>query len=173
MRLELAGVFLGAFYSIFAPKSSVRVLGGLLRNDHNNSPVFLSQVLHIVLNDARFEERVSRAHSKQYYTVVRHHILACLENEAVSKLSKTENHFESKRFLLRGLGINQIYSEVFFSSATQLTSNISSTAFIVPAALKISQSSLSLLQRLLKGNPWKNDCLMTVTCRFAPKAYRK
>jgi hypothetical protein len=98
MRLELAGVFLGAFYSVFAAKSPVRVFSGLLRNNHNNSPILPGQVLHVVFDDARFEVRITRAHSEQDYTVVRHHILACLENETVPKLSKFENHFERTGF---------------------------------------------------------------------------
>ena len=99
MRLELAGVFLGAFYSIFAAQSSVRVFCGLLWYNHYDSPLFLAQVTHIVFNDARFEVRISRAHSKQNYTVVRHHFLACLENETVFNLSKIENHFDWKSFV--------------------------------------------------------------------------
>ena len=93
VRLELTGVFLGSFHSIFTPQSSVRMFSWLLWYNHNDSSFFLPQVMHIVLNNMRFKIWISRAHSKQYYTVARHNILACLKNETFFKLNKVKHHF--------------------------------------------------------------------------------
>ena len=93
VRLELTGVFLGSFHSIFTPQSPVRMFSWLLWYNHNYSSFVLSQVLHIVLNNVGFEVWISRAHSKQYYTVACHHILTCFKNEAFSKLDKVKDHF--------------------------------------------------------------------------------
>ena len=92
-RLELTGVSLGPFHSIFTPQSSVRMFSWLLWYNHNYSSFVLSQVLHIVLNNMRFKIWISRAHSKQYYTVAGHHILTCFKNEAFFKLNKVKHHF--------------------------------------------------------------------------------
>ena len=98
MRLELIGVSLGPFHSIFTPQSSVRMFSWLLWYNNNDSSFFLPQVLNIVLNNMRFKIWISRAHSKQYYTVARHHILACLKNEAFSKLNKVKHHFNLRGY---------------------------------------------------------------------------
>ena len=97
-RLELTGVSLGPFHSIFTPQSSVRMFSWLLWYNHNYSSFFLPQVLHIVLNNMRFKIWISRAHSKQYYTVACHHILTCFKNEAFSKLDKVKHHFNFRGY---------------------------------------------------------------------------
>lgn len=100
VRQELTGIFLSSFDSILTSKSPVRVLCRLLRHNHNDSSLFFSKVLYNVLDDTVFKVRISRTHSKQHNAVFGHHILACLENEAVFNLSKIEAHFDSVQKLL-------------------------------------------------------------------------
>ena len=98
VRLELTGVFLGSFHSIFTPQSSVRMFSWLLWYNHNYSSFVLSQVLHIVLNNVGFEVWISRAHSKQYYTIALHHNLTCFKNKAFSKLDEVKHHFKLRGY---------------------------------------------------------------------------